>query len=88
MCAMMMTHVDKLGSAFHALKGCFDNGVGLAYECDYSAVCGLAGINVKKLYVGSALYCVGYTFYYVHVAPFAEVGHAFYDLFHGNTGLW
>ena len=84
--AVMMTHVNEFGGAFHTLKGGFDNVVRFSDKGDYGAVGSLSGVDVEKLHFGRILYGIGNTFYNGHVAPFAEIGHAFDDLFHGK--IW
>ena len=47
---MMVTHVDKFTGTLHALESSLEDSLGAAYECNYCAVGGFAGVHVKDFY--------------------------------------
>ena len=82
MCAVMLGHVDELGGFLDDLEGGFEDGLGLSYESDDSAVGGLAGVNVEEFDAIDLLNLGSNLIDNIHVAAFADIRHAFNELFH------
>ena len=79
---VVMSHVDKLSGALHALECSLDDSLRTADECNHSTVGGLARIDIQNLY--SARFPDG-AYYRIddfHIASFAEIRNALDDSFH------
>ena len=75
-CSVVLAHVDYLRGFFNSPESGFDHGFRFAHKGHYGAVGGLARVYIKQTNAGNGLDDVGYFFDYVHVAAFAEIGHA------------
>ena len=82
MFAMMLAHVDELAGFLDGLESGFHDRIGLPYESHYGTVGGLSRVYVQELHAFDFFHFVGNLLDDRHVAPFAEVGHAFNDFFH------
>lgn len=82
MSAMVVAHVDEFGSLLHHAESGFASLLGLAHESDDSTVGRCAGIDVKQFHTFNLLNLGSHLIDDIHVATFANIGHAFDKLFH------
>ncbi len=80
--AVMLGHVDEFGGFLHHLIGGFEDGLGLADEGDDGAVGCLAGVDVEELHAIDLFNLGSHLVDDIHVAAFADIRHAFNELFH------
>ena len=87
---MVLAHVNQLSCTFHSGKCGFSYSFGRTCEGHYGAVCRLTRVHIQDLDTGFLAICLitafddcsYYCIDYILVAAFAEIGHAFYYLFH------
>ena len=81
MFALVLAHIDQFGSLLMARKAACTTGSGSPTKVTTVRLVALSGVDVEQLDAFYAFDFVGNLFDDVHVAPFAEVGHAFDELF-------
>ncbi len=80
--AVMLAHVNQLASLLHSQVGCLDNGLRRTHKGDHSAVGSLTGVYIEQFHALDLGDDASDLIDNVHVAPLAEVGHAFHELLH------
>ena len=80
--AVMLAHIYQFGGFLDHAIGGLASLLGLTDEGDDRAVGGLARIDVQQFHAFNFFDLGGDLVYDVHIAPFADIGHAFDKLFH------
>ena len=79
---VVLGHVDKLSGLLNHLISSLKHRLGFTYEGDDSTIGSLTRVDVKEFHTFHLLNLGSHLIDDIHVAPFADIGHAFNKLLH------